>query len=153
MKILMQETSWGALAVNVLIVGVAAGFSEELLFRGAFQRLLTTGGMNRHLAVWAVAFVFSAVHMQFFGFFPRLLLGAYFGYLLLWTRNIWVPVAAHTLNNTIYVVTAWIQQRCHPGLPLDSEPEMMPWILVVLSTATTLVLLYFMPRILRSGEQ
>lgn len=93
-----------ALVVSVLIVGVLAGFSEELFFRGALQRLLTTGNVNRHVAVWCVAIIFSAIHMQFYGFVPRMLLGAYFGYLLVWSGSLWLPVLAHIVNNTLYVV-------------------------------------------------
>ena len=50
------------------------------------------------------ALVFSAVHMQPFGLVPRLLLGAYLGYLLVWSGSVWVPVTVHTLNNSLYVV-------------------------------------------------
>ena len=89
--------------VSLLIVGVLAGLSEELFFRGAFQRLLTTGRWNVHTAVWLVAFIFSAVHMQFYGFFPRMLLGAFFGYALVWSGSLWLPVILHVLNNSVYI--------------------------------------------------
>ena len=95
------------LIVSILIMGLLAGFGEELFFRGAFQRLLTTGGVNRHVAVWSVAFVFSAIHFQFYGFVPRLLLGAYLGYLLVWSKSLWLPIAIHALNNTLYVTLHW----------------------------------------------
>lgn len=102
--ILLGGHDAGSLVMGLLIAAVLAGFSEELFFRGAFQRLLSTGGMNHHVAIWVVAFVFSAGHLQFYGFFGRLLLGAYFGYLLWWTRVLWVPVLIHILNNGIYIV-------------------------------------------------
>lgn len=95
------------LIVSLLIVGVLAGFSEELFFRGAFQRLLVTGRVNQHLAVWIVAFVFSAIHMQFFGFFPRMLLGAFFGYMLIWSGSLWLPVILHITNNSLYIIGRW----------------------------------------------
>ena len=74
MATLLSDTSVPALAVNILIIGILAGLSEELLFRGCFQRLLTTGGVNRHVAIWTVAICFSALHFQLFGFVPRILL-------------------------------------------------------------------------------
>lgn len=118
----MQGTgTWADLLMNILIIGVAAGFSEELFFRGALQRLLSTGGMNPHAAIWVSALVFSAVHLQFFGFVPRMLLGAYFGYLLLWGRSIWLPAAAHALNNSIYVVAKWHYMRAGtPDVTVDN---------------------------------
>ncbi len=100
---LLGGESIGALIVSILIVGVLAGFSEELFFRGTFQRLLSTGGLNTHVAIWLVAFIFSAGHLQFYGFFGRLLLGAYFGYLLYWSRCLWIPIIVHIFNNTVYV--------------------------------------------------
>ncbi len=70
-RIMQGGTSVGDLILNILIIGVMAGLGEELLFRGTIQRMLTTSGMNPHAAIWIVAVLFSAIHMQFFGFVPR----------------------------------------------------------------------------------
>ncbi len=96
------------LIMSVLIVAMMAGLSEELLFRGAFQRLMVTGGVGGHAAVWVAAVVFSMLHLQFYGLVPRILLGAFLGYALLWGRSLWVPVILHALNNTIYIVSQWM---------------------------------------------
>ena len=96
------------LIVAVLIMGVLTGLAEELFFRGALQRIMITGGVNPHLAIWLAAAVFSIMHLQFLGFVPRLLLGAFFGYSFYWTRSIWVAVALHALNNTIYIVGQYV---------------------------------------------
>lgn len=93
------------LVVSVLIVGVLAGLSEELFFRGVLQRLIGSGPLGIHATIWITAIIFSLFHMQFYGFFPRVLLGAFFGYLLWWSGSIWLPVIIHALNNTVYVVT------------------------------------------------
>ncbi|MCM1066010.1 MAG: CPBP family glutamic-type intramembrane protease [Muribaculaceae bacterium] len=143
MRLLMADTSTPALILNLLIVGLLAALSEELLFRGCFQRLLTTGGVNRHVAVWAVAFCFSALHMQLFGFVPRLLLGAFFGYLLLWSGSLWLPVTAHALNNTLFVLSAWHQVRAEGAEALDAAPELWPaWLTVASIAATAAALLW-----------
>lgn len=108
---LMGGSSAGSLTLSILIVGVLAGFSEELFFRGGIQRLLVSGHVNPHVAIWVTAFLFSAIHLQFFGFFPRLLLGAFFGYLLYWTKNLWVPIVCHILNNSIVATVTWMTAR------------------------------------------
>ena len=95
---------WSSFIVALLIVGVLAAFSEELFFRGTLQRLFSTAGVNVHIAVWLTAIVFSAIHMQFFGFFPRLVLGALFGYIVAWTGCVWLGMLAHFVNNAI---AAW----------------------------------------------
>lgn len=106
-EFLLGPHTVGNLMVSILLVGVLTGFSEELFFRGALQRLLASTRMGSHAAIWIAAFVFSAVHLQFFGFVPRLLLGAFFGYLLLWSGSIWLPMIAHTLNNSLYIITRY----------------------------------------------
>lgn len=103
-NILLGGNTLGSLIVSILIVGVFAGFSEEIFFRGAFQRLLSTGGLNIHASIWLVAFIFSASHLQFYGFFGRFILGAYFGYLLYWTKSLWIPVIIHIVNNTLFII-------------------------------------------------
>ncbi|MDE6311633.1 MAG: CPBP family intramembrane metalloprotease [Muribaculaceae bacterium] len=137
--LLRSNTSIIGLIVNLLIIGVLAGFSEELLFRGCFQRLLTTGGVNVHVSIWTVAFVFSAFHFQVFGFVPRLLLGAYFGYLMLWTGSVRVPMLAHILNNSIYVIIAWLQLLKDPNVLLSSSDagELYSWPVVLCSVIAT----------------
>ncbi len=151
MRAMMADTSVSALIINILIIGIAAGVSEELIFRGCFQRLLTTGGVNVHLAIWLVAFFFSALHMQLFGFVPRMLLGAYFGSLLLWSRSLWVPVAAHALNNTVYVISAWLQVRSEGVESVTAEPTLWSFWPTAASLVLTAATLYFM-RSLRVRE-
>lgn len=116
---LMQGSSVPSLIVSVLIVGVLAGVSEELFFRGAFQQSLMSTTINRHASVWIVAIVFSLCHFQMFGFVPRMLLGAYFGYLMMWSRSIWVPIMVHVANNTLVVIATWRMANYPNGLNLD----------------------------------
>lgn len=108
---IMQGSSIGDLVLSVLIMGVLTGFAEELFFRGGLQPLFAFVMRNRHAAIWATAFIFSAVHLQFFGFVPRLLMGAFFGYLVLWSGSIWASVFAHALNNSLVVINYWLISR------------------------------------------
>lgn len=117
-EILMGGTSVGSLIISILIIGIMAGFSEELFFRGALQRLLSFS-LNIHVAIWLSAFIFSAFHLQFFGFFPRFLLGAFFGYLLYWSGSLWLPVAAHVFNNSLVAIVQWLRHR--EALPVDVD--------------------------------
>ena len=89
---------------NLIVIAVAAGVTEEFLFRGALQRIIGNWTHNHHIIIWSAAIIFSAFHMQFFSFLPRMLVGAYIGYLLYWTRNIWITVFAHFVNNAYAVI-------------------------------------------------
>ncbi len=108
--LLTTDTLWQMLA-GVLVIGFLAALSEEMLFRGAILGRWLDDKVNCHVAIWAVAVLFSAIHMQFYGFVPRMLLGAWLGYLLVWTRSLWVPVLAHALNNSIVVVAWWLDGK------------------------------------------
>lgn len=105
---MLQMSNLGDLAIMILIVGVLTGIGEEFVFRGIVQRLFLDKFHNTHVAVWISAILFSAVHFQFYGFVPRMLLGAFFGYLLVWSGNIWLPVIAHALNNSLSVIGAYM---------------------------------------------
>ena len=129
------------LIMSVLIVGVLAGVSEEILFRGGLQRLLITGGVNRHAAIWITAIVFSLIHMQFYGFVPRMLLGAFFGYSLLWTRSLWVPIILHSINNTIYLISEYISYGSERASLVETLGQGNGYVYVALSAAMTAFLL------------
>ncbi len=141
-EIMLGPNTPGNLIVSLLIIGVAAGFSEELFFRAGLQRMLTTARMKPWLAIWITAFVFSAFHFQFFGFVPRLLLGALFGYLLVWSGSIWLPMLIHTLNNSMYVV---LHQVTGSG-DIPSDSSVGSWYVVVASAVATVALLLYMYR-------
>ncbi len=100
-----------SLIMLILVVGIFAGLSEELFFRGCIQRMMITARVNPHVAIWLTAVVFSAIHLQFYGFVPRLLLGALFGYLAWWSGTVWTSVAAHVFNNVLAAVTMWMKDR------------------------------------------
>ena len=90
---------------NVMLIAVAAAITEELFFRAAMQRIIAKTTKNYHIIIWGAAFVFSIFHFQFYGFIPRMLLGAYFGYLLFWSQSLLLPIIAHFTNNLIGVIS------------------------------------------------
>lgn len=105
---LIAGTSVTTLLLNILVIGIITGMCEELVFRGTLQRILSSGPIGSHVAIWLAAVIFSLMHFQFFGFLPRVLLGAFFGYLFYWTGSIWMSAAAHAINNSLYVIVAWL---------------------------------------------
>lgn len=119
-NIILSGTSIMALISNLLVVGIITGFAEEMFFRAGLQKSMTSSGVNTHLAIWISAFIFSAVHFQFFGFVPRMLLGALFGYMFMTSGSLWVSAWAHALNNSIVVVTAWLSARGYLDFDIET---------------------------------
>ena len=114
-KQFMSVTTVSGLLVNLLLMAVLPALSEEITFRGVLQRLLNfqLSTFNSHLAIWLTAIIFSAIHMQFYGFVPRMLMGALFGYMLVWTGSLWVPMLMHFVNNGMAVLLYFIANRAH----------------------------------------
>ena len=103
----------GGLLVNIGLMALLPAVAEELTFRGVVQGMFTR---NKHVAIWAAAAIFSFVHFQFYGFLPRMLLGAMFGYMLWWTGSLWVPMLMHFVNNCAAVVVAfWVYNYMEEG--------------------------------------
>lgn len=92
------------------IIAIIPAVGEELLFRGVLQKILVSWTKNAHWGIWITAFLFSALHMQFYGFFPRMLLGGMFGYLFLWSKSLWLPIFAHFINNGSVVIASYFYQ-------------------------------------------
>jgi membrane protease YdiL (CAAX protease family) len=108
-ELIMARDSWWILLANVLMIAVIPAIAEELIFRGILQKLFCKIFITSHMAIWFTAFLFSAIHFQFYGFLPRLILGLLFGYLFYWGRTLWLPVAAHFVNNVVPVIGAFFQ--------------------------------------------
>jgi len=108
-EIILAPDNIGSLALNLAMIALLPAIGEELIFRGIVQRILTKMFSSGHVAVLVTAFVFSAMHFQFYGFIPRFILGIVFGYLFLWSGSICLPVFAHFINNAISVIMINLQ--------------------------------------------
>lgn len=145
---LLSQKGILALLANLVVVAVAAGITEEFFFRGALFSILRKSIRNHHVLIWTVAFIFSAIHFQFYGFIPRMLLGAYLGYLLYWTKNIWVPVFAHFLNNAAAVIGMSDSSLKDNAFFAETVPaEDLTWFSIV--AIVCLIVFFFCVRMIR----
>lgn len=112
--------TWGGFLVNLLMIAGLAAIGEELIFRGILVRLFGEWTRNVHLSVIIPAFLFSALHLQFYGFFGRFMLGIILGYLFIWSGSLWVPIIVHFLNNVMAVIISFLDQRGIISTDLES---------------------------------
>jgi membrane protease YdiL (CAAX protease family) len=117
--ILLIRSTLKTLLFNLLMIAVLPAIGEEMIFRGVFQKILCKLLKSGHLAVWVMAFLFSAVHLQFYGFLPRFILGLVFGYLFLWSDTLWLPVILHFLNNAVSVIAVYMNGVPEVNIPPD----------------------------------
>jgi membrane protease YdiL (CAAX protease family) len=148
----LSTTSAGGLTVNLIMIAVLPALAEELLFRGVLAKLFRDWTRSNHLAVMISAFVFAAIHLQFYGFLPRFLLGVALGYLFFWSGSLWLPIAAHFTNNFLSVMVEFLFRK---GLiPTNAENfgfTTSAW-LTGFSFITVVLILYLIFRLARKGK-
>jgi membrane protease YdiL (CAAX protease family) len=109
------------LLILIFVSALIASIGEEVFFRGIIQNKLIQSSKSMHIGIWLTAALFSAIHLQFFGFFPRLVLGALFGYLYAVSGNLWVAILSHFINNALFILTIFFEHqvaRYHVGISL-----------------------------------
>ena len=144
LRMLNVETVSG-LCLNILVIALLPAIGEELMFRGALMRIFQNW-KNKHVAVWVAAIIFSAIHFQFYGFLPRMLLGACFGYMLLWTGSLFPAIAAHFFNNTFIVVVHYLSYNGFINIEADNFGSGDTWWIGIISGAIALLLFVLMKR-------
>lgn len=146
----IQMTSPGMFLFNFFMIALLPAVGEELLFRGLFQQLLRAWLKNVHVAIFISALFFSALHMQFFGFLPRMMLGVLFGYLFYWSGSIWLPVWAHLLNNAMVIIFAYLSQIGMIGGDYETFGSSENILVIMVSLVATLFLLFLVRKRLQN---
>lgn len=141
MKAMLVMKSPLDLAAMIFLIGLLPAVCEELFFRGVLQRLFIQITKRPWTGIIITAILFSALHGQFLGFFPRLLLGVLLGVIYWYSGSIWPGILAHFVNNAIQVVYVYYDNSY-----VDKEPVLQPaWI--IFSITAIILLIVYMRRI------
>ena len=124
---IIAQNNFYEIVINILLIGVIPAIGEEMMFRGIIQQQIGRLLKNEHVVVWVSAAIFSAIHMQFQGFFARMLLGSLLGYMFIWTKSLWVPMVLHLLNNGIQVVSIYALGIKPSEMDKMTDADKMPW--------------------------
>jgi uncharacterized protein len=144
--VFLRVNTLKGLLVNLFIIAFLASIGEELLFRGVILRLLNEFTGNIHIAVILSAVLFSALHMQFYGFLPRTALGILFGYLFVWSGSLWVPIILHFVFNGISVVAAYLYETGAIRTDVNSLGTNQGSLVISVSIILSAVLIYILFR-------
>lgn len=141
----MQDTSVFGLIMNLFVMAFLAAFGEELFFRATLQQHFQKW-IGNHKAIWLSAFIFSAIHIEFYGFIPRFLLGVMLGYLFTWSGSIWLPILVHFCNNAFAVIIQFFINRTLLPEGVDqigsNNHEFVYTLLGSITTFSILILVY-----------
>lgn len=151
--IFLKMNHLGDFLINLLVIAVLPAIAEELMFRGGIQRAFKRMFSNHHVAIWVTAIVFSAIHLQFYGFLPRVLLGALFGYIYVWSGNLWYAILAHFINNAYAVCVAYYLQLKHLPLSTTDQTFQFAWYGYLLSGLVSVALLFYFKKQFTNGKQ
>lgn len=142
----LNTDSVSGLFINLFVIALMASLSEELLFRGVILRMFYSSTRNIHIAVLLSAILFSALHMQFYGFLPRTLLGIIFGYLFVWSGSLWIPIILHFIFNGISVVAAYLFANGQIETNYEALGTNQSNLVVLASAIGSLALMYLLNR-------
>lgn len=150
-----RNGAWWVLVVNLIVLAVLPGVGEEMAFRGVLQQLMQRSNgsqskqiqqidVRQHVAVWVTAFVFSFVHFQFYGFIPRLLMGALLGYAFAWSGRLGYSMIMHVTNNALSVIVFYLGTYVWhlPQAEIDAIGTQHTWWLTLVCTPVMAVLLF-----------
>ena len=144
---LLGNSKW-VLFVNLVVMAIIPAVCEEFLFRGIFITWLKNRIKNIHIVLIISAFIFSAIHLQFYGFVPRFLLGLYFGYLFIWTGSLWACIVVHFINNAMAVAVSYLFNNQLINTDYQQFGNVGDnYLLIGLSVLLTTVCVYFLHRL------
>ena len=140
----LKDQTIGDFFLNILMFALIAAVAEELFFRGAMQKILIGWTKNIHTGIWITAILFSALHFQFMGFVPRMLMGAMLGYVYIWSGSLWVSIFTHFVNNGVLVFLMYLEQKNLVPEKIDEVGGHEGQIVYVIASAVLLgVVLFF----------
>lgn len=145
-KLFLTFNGLGSFFYILLIVAVVPAFGEELLFRGVLQKIMVSWFKNYHVAIWVTAILFSALHMQFYGFLPRMFLGALFGYVFYWSNSLWLPILGHFINNGSVVGLTYLYPEMMENTEITFFDSEINWIASTISAVAVLGILLFIKK-------
>ena len=133
-----MKTFWDYL-FTLTVIALAPAIFEEVLFRGGFQQLFIKWFGNVWIGIIVTSILFSAVHVSYYGFLPRAALGVILGLLFYYSKNIWLNILAHFLNNGIAVTQLYAMSK-NGKIPKEALEDNMPFFSGTLSVLPTILL-------------
>jgi membrane protease YdiL (CAAX protease family) len=108
-EFMFRKRTPSELFLNLVFISLFAGIGEELFFRGVLQRLFIKITRSPWAGIIITAIIFSAIHLQFFGFFPRFFLGILLGALYWFSGSLWTAMLAHFAYDALIIVLAYFK--------------------------------------------
>ena len=143
-QFMLSRHTVSELITNLIFISLFAGIGEEIFFRGILQRLFIRAFKNPWMGIVLTAALFSAFHLQFFGFFPRLFLGIVLGAIYWYSGSLWMAILAHFFYDGSIIVAAYFS----PSIVQQSDQSIINssglGVMALISMALTIFILWKM---------
>jgi hypothetical protein len=136
--------SWPEFLMALVIMAFFPAMFEEIFFRGAVQNLLVRWWKMPLVAIIFTSLLFSFIHMSIYLFLSRALLGFVLGLMYHKSKNIWVNIIAHFLNNAFALSQLfWMSRHAQKVDPDKLDPKVSVWVGVAAAVITYGLFLLF----------
>jgi uncharacterized protein len=125
--------------LSMIVLALVPAIFEEMLFRGTLQQITIALTRNAFAGILITSIFFSAVHLSYYGFLPRLFLGIMLGYIFYFGKNLWLSIIAHFLNNAYSLAVMFALSRSGK-LNMEALDETYPLYYGVLGMAVIILL-------------
>lgn len=130
------------LLLSLVVIAIIPAVGEEFLFRGLLQPQFVKITGNQNTGILVTAFIFSAIHMQFYGLLPRMFIGVILGYVYVWKGSLVYPALIHLLNNGITIMLIYLHQI--DVVQTDIEEYSIPfYITIIISAGLIASMIYY----------
>jgi len=143
----LATTSLPGLALNIFMIALLPAVTEEIVFRGVLAQLFRDWTRSKHWAIVISSLVFAGIHLQFYGFLPRFLLGMSLGYLFFWSGSLWLPVIAHFTNNLLSVIAEFLFRKGTISVNADQLGFSDNVLIVIASGIITIAILFYISKL------
>lgn len=148
LKFMLQERTPLELVKNLFFIALFAGVGEELFFRGILQRMFIRATRSPWAGIIITGIIFSGIHFQFYGFFPRMFLGVLLGAIYWFSGSLWVAILAHFLYDAVIIIIIYFSPQIldNPSATLIEGREIALFFGAMVSLAFTFIILYRMQK-------
>jgi uncharacterized protein len=113
--------------LSVLMIGLLPALFEETFFRAGIQRTLTDATKRPVLAIALTSIIFSAIHLSYYGFIPRIALSVVLGLIYYHSKSIWLSIIAHFFNNAVTVTLMYYYSLHHKPIKEVTDGAWPAW--------------------------
>ena len=127
--------------IGLFIMAFFPALFEEVFFRGTLQNLFLRWLKKPILAILITSILFSLVHSSIYLFLSRMALGFALGLMYYYSKNIWINIVAHFINNTFALTALYLMGNKLDKASIEKLDPHPHWLLA-LAACGVLVLLF-----------